>query len=98
MKIQTSSEVDVLIAQHQTVVKCYKKYNDYVNRNTKKTEDNHVIFANNVTIRNNYRELERTLRIQLHCYGVVYDGKDHYSIPVTYKPNENEKKNPDSND
>lgn len=98
MKIQTNSEVDVLIAQHQAIVKCYKKYNDYVNRNTKETKDNHVIFANNVTIRNNYRALEHSLRIQLECYGVKYDGKGHYNIPVTYKPQHNEEKNPDNND
>lgn len=98
MKIKTNSEVDILIAQHQAVVKYYKKYNDYVNRNTKETKDNHVIFANNVTLRNNYRALERTLRIQLNCYGVTCDGKGHYSVPVIFKPQSNEKKNPDSND
>lgn len=98
MKIQTNSEVDILIAQHQAVVKCYKRYNDYVNHNTKETKDNHVIFANNVILRNNYCALERTLRIQLNCYGVTYDGKGHYSVPVVFKPQDNEKKNPDSND
>lgn len=90
MKIQTNSEVDILIAQHQAVVKCYKKYNDYVNRNTKETKDNHVIFANNVTLRNNYRALERTLRIQLECYGVKYDGKGHYNISISFKPKNHE--------
>lgn len=92
MKIQTSNVVDILIAQHQVAVKAYKKYNDYVNRNTKETEDHHVIFANNVTIRNNYRALEYSLRIQLECYGVKYDGKGRYNIPVTYKPENHEQK------
>lgn len=98
MEIKTNNTVDILIAQHQIAVESYKKYNDYVNRNTNETEDHHVVFANNVTIRNNYRALEHSLRIQLECYGVKYDGKGHYNIPVTYKPQGNEKKNPDSND
>lgn len=92
MEITTDKQVDVLIAQHQGVVKAYKKYNDYVNRNTKSTEDHHVIFANNVTIRNAYRNLEHALRIQLQCYGVIYDGKGKYNIPVIYKENKNEEK------
>lgn len=92
MKITTDNQVDILIAQHQVVVKAYKKYNDYVNRNTKSTEDHHVKFANNVTIRNAYRTLERALRIQLQCYNVIYDGKGKYNIPITYKDKKNEEK------
>ena len=98
MEIKTSPEIDVLIAQHNVVVKALKKYNDYISRNTRETKDNHVVFANYVTIRNNYRQLEHALRAQLQCFGVIYDGKGHYNFPVTYKPQGDEKKNPDSDD
>lgn len=83
MKIKTSPEIDVLIVQHNVAAKSLKKYNDYVSRNTKETKDHHIVFANYVTIRNSYRQLERALRIQLECFGVIYDGKGHYNFPVT---------------
>lgn len=97
MKITTDNQVDILIAQHQVAVKAYKKYNDYVNRNTKSTEDHHVIFSNNVIIRNAYRDLERALRIQLQCYNVIYDGKGRYNVPIIYKEKKDEEKENSSN-
>lgn len=96
MKIQTSPKVDSLIAQHKNAVENFKVLNDWINRNVNNPEVDKVIFSNNCMIRKAYRELERTIRIQLGCFSIICDGKGHYNVALKINKID-EKKNPDNN-